>query len=227
MLLLAIDTAHHTCSIALAEDQHILTCETDHTPAQQAETLFSLVDAAFRSTDHHYKDLHAIAVSIGPGSFTGIRIGVAAARGMALATGLPLIGITTLEATAWQAHSNSQQETFPIVSVMDARRNQLYIQSFDSDIKQLSQPELIDITLPLHLPRTTFIISGSGTPLLTPVLQHAKIDFLPFTPATLPDAATVAAIASQRYPSCDNANKNVQPLYIRKPDAKKPGNCVK
>ena len=98
MRLLALDTATAACSVALWRDGAVLARRFEAMLRGQSEALMPMVGAVLAEAGCGFKDLDAIAVTVGPGAFTGLRIGLAAARGMALAAELPLIGVTTLEA---------------------------------------------------------------------------------------------------------------------------------
>lgn len=131
MRLLAIDTAADLCAACVWETEAgergrcVLDLGKGH-----AERLMAVIDEALAKAGVAYADLGAVAVSIGPGSFTGVRVGVAAARGLALALGVPAVGVTTLEALARQAREESPGR--PVLARIEAGRGQAYVAAFSA-----------------------------------------------------------------------------------------------
>ncbi|MCB1320003.1 MAG: tRNA (adenosine(37)-N6)-threonylcarbamoyltransferase complex dimerization subunit type 1 TsaB, partial [Leptospiraceae bacterium] len=131
MRILALDSSSGTCSAALGDESGLRAMLTEPRSAMQAERLLPLIEALLQQESIKYRDLDAVAVSIGPGSFTGIRIGLAAARGLALAADIPLIGVTTLEAAVHAAlNRHGGKGIRRIAALLDARRGQCYAQHF-------------------------------------------------------------------------------------------------
>lgn len=122
--LLAFDTSAAHCAAALLCGGRIVASRHEAMDKGQAERLIPLLDAVLAEGGLAWSDLDALAVGTGPGNFTGVRIAVAAARGLALSLGVPAIGVTTLEARAHGLHR-------PLAVVEDARRGEVYLQEFD------------------------------------------------------------------------------------------------
>ena len=120
MKLLSIDTSSDVCSVAILEDDNLIKELYITDSKTHSENLMPLVDKLFKETGLQLSDMGAIACSIGPGSFTGIRIGIATVKAMAEVFNLPVIGVTSLETLA-EIESNST-----IVSLIDARNEQVY-----------------------------------------------------------------------------------------------------
>jgi tRNA threonylcarbamoyladenosine biosynthesis protein TsaB len=134
--ILGIDTATEYASIGLREDEQILAEHTERTHGSHAVSLLPLIDRVLNDARVTIDDIDTIAVSHGPGSFTGLRIGVSVAKGLACATGARIVGVSTLEALA---HSVSQRTT--ICSLLDARRGDVYAAWFEggtSGLRRLS-----------------------------------------------------------------------------------------
>jgi tRNA threonylcarbamoyladenosine biosynthesis protein TsaB len=172
-----------------------------------------------RSTGLDYDAVDVIAVNHGPGSFTGVRAGVAAARGLALAAARPVVAVSALEALT---AALGPQPSGTVAAALDARRGEVYLQTFDHRLAPLSEPHAVapeDITLagvapPLHL-------VGSGAALVRAVLPRD----LPVTQASVePDALHVARRALSRLAAGERPlpGRAVQPLYLRAPDARLP-----
>ncbi|MBI4773646.1 MAG: tRNA (adenosine(37)-N6)-threonylcarbamoyltransferase complex dimerization subunit type 1 TsaB [Deltaproteobacteria bacterium] len=126
MRILALDCSSAMCSACLTEDETVLAEVSLRAFRSHATFLYRCVDQLMVNGRLGFEDLHGFAVTIGPGSFTGLRIGVAAAKGLAYASGKPLVGVSTLEALA----GNIPYSRLPLVAALDARKNQLYAARF-------------------------------------------------------------------------------------------------
>ena len=126
MKILALESSATACSAALWGEDGLIAQNFQNSGLTHSRTLMPMVDAMLRSSEMQLSDMDAIAVAIGPGSFTGVRIGVAAAKGLAWPGEKPCAPCSTLESMAWQvAHMEGE-----ICAVMDARRNQVYAARF-------------------------------------------------------------------------------------------------
>ena len=125
-LILAFDTSAAHCAAALLLGDRVLAARTEDMAKGQAERLFGLLQDLLKSANKDWSDLTAIAVGTGPGNFTGIRISVSAARGLALSLGIPAIGVSTFDALAYDLPR-------PVIATIDARRGQTFAQLQDHD----------------------------------------------------------------------------------------------
>lgn len=210
MKILAIDTADESHSIAILVDGKIIAERNNLNPSQQAEQLFSKISDIFSISNLSYKDLSAIAVNIGPGSFTGLRIGIAAARGIALASGLPVIGISRFDAIIY-----ASEVKYPAAAIIDAKRNQFFFQ-FYNDENNKEEPLLIDYDEAVSkIKRSSRIsLAGKGLNLIKESLDITK------GTDTEPNAAIIGMLAAEKLKN-KAPTEAATPLYIRKPDAKK------
>ena len=138
--ILSIETSTSICSVAIHEQGELLALAEIKEPGAHAEKLLLLVDEVFEKAGLSFADLDAVAVSQGPGSYTGLRIGVSTAKGIAYALEIPLIGINTLQAMA------ASQPVAPgdyVVAVLDARRKEVYTQTFGDSLQELSPIEAV------------------------------------------------------------------------------------
>ena len=158
----------------------------------QAERLIPLLEELLTEAGIAWRDLCAIGVSTGPGNFTGVRISVAAARGLALGLGIPAIGVTVLEATAFGA-------SLPATVVLDARRDEVYVQSF-TDLGPGPAQIMAQIMAQAQRPDDAVIGLGGTTP-------------------RYPVAEAIARIAAQRFAK---AQPRPAPFYLRGADAAPP-----
>ena len=142
--ILNIETATKNCSVAIAKDGITLLCkEMAEEGYSHAEKLHVFIEQVLNELQLTFKDLSAVAVSQGPGSYTGLRIGVSAAKGLCFALNIPLIAIDTLETLAMQA---KVVEGF-IVPMIDARRMEVYSAVFDSNLKKIREVRAEILTL--------------------------------------------------------------------------------
>lgn len=214
MKLLGMDTTNGVCSVALLKDG-AMDVAVEEEMSKQVERLVPMIEAILSKHDLEYEDLDALAVTIGPGSFTGVRIGLAAARAIRLTTKLPLIGVTSTEAIVHQADVE-----MPALAVLDARRQQVYLQSFDheknpdTDISLVAYDEIGD-----YLKHESCHVIGNGAELIESRLKTASITTTTDDSIQLPTAEGVVKAALSKWEQGD-VNDTVAPLYIRPPDAK-------
>src|ERR1700730_1415339 len=130
MRILAIDTALEACSAAVFDTDggRMLASESLTMARGHAEALMTLIARVMDEAEVEFAELDRIAVTVGPGSFTGLRVGISAARGIALAAGKPAIGLTTLAGLA--APHIAEDDTTPLVAAIDARHDHVYMQVF-------------------------------------------------------------------------------------------------
>ncbi|PCJ68870.1 MAG: tRNA (adenosine(37)-N6)-threonylcarbamoyltransferase complex dimerization subunit type 1 TsaB [Rhodobiaceae bacterium] len=222
MTLLAMDTGQAACSVALWREGKIIAHRYTAMPKGHAEVLVPMIEEVQNEAGFAFEDLDALAVTVGPGTFTGLRVGLATARGIALASGKPLIGVTTLEAIAHAARGEAVDKEAVIAASFDARRDEIYLQCFATGEVALTEPSLVTLdTCNEYVPNSDLpiICVGTGAALLMERLAGAGHDALSAQAALLPDARCVAEIAAARGVTEDSLPG---PLYLRAPDAKLP-----
>lgn len=221
MKLLALDAATTACSVACWSGGAVIAQAKETAGRRQAEILMPMVQSTMREAGFDYRMLDLIAVTTGPGSFTGVRIGLATARGLALASGLPLTGVTTLQALA-AAPPPDERRGGLILAVLDARRDQLYGQFFDENGDPAGDPfaaaadtiagryeKICRGTAPL-------LLVGSGAGLAAHALDESGQPYRHSESPPFPSAATIAALVAER--GFDPAAaKPVAPFYLREP----------
>lgn len=209
MLVLGLDTCLNACSVAVLDGDRVLAYAVEEMARGHQERLAPMAEAAVRAAGVAFPALARIGATVGPGSFTGLRVGVAFAKGLASALGVPAVGVGTLEALAASAPEGLA------AAVIDARRDQVYLQVFEAG-HALMAPDVLPVGVAaarlaeLAQGRTLTLV-GSGAPLLASAAPGAAI----LTPEGC-DARIVARLAAAR-PSTP-----IRPLYLRAPDAKLP-----
>ncbi len=204
MRVLALDTSGPYCAAALVTGGVCLESHSEDMPRGQAERLLPLAQEILQRHDVAMRDLDAVAVGIGPGNFTGIRIALSAARGLALALEIPAIGVSSFEALAF-GHDG------PLLVAIDARRDRLYLQGFGgADCPpQIAAPGVLP---ELDLPPETLVLGHNASRIAAELGLRAGPE------NTLPSAEAIARIAAARPGPYDPP----APLYLRPPDAAPP-----
>lgn len=213
MIVLAFDTSMARCSAALWRDGAVVAERAAEIARGHAEALMPMLQEVMAEAGVAYADLERIGVTTGPGSFTGLRIGLSAARGLALATGVSAFGISTLEAVA-RAAADAHPDR-DIFVVLDTGRPEVFVQRFAPDLSPRT-PLAATADPAASLPETPVAIAGNGAERLRSKAGNTAV----FADAALPHARDVAAIAAARAPG---EAGGLAPLYIHPSYAKAPG----
>jgi tRNA threonylcarbamoyladenosine biosynthesis protein TsaB len=220
MNVLALDTSMGACSAAVlragANAPRLQALQVDM-PRGHAEALMPMVDEVLAEVDIEARDLDLIAATRGPGSFTGVRIAIAAARGLALVTHAKLFGTDSLSVMARASLHASAEPKGPFAVAVDARRGMIYFGLYDETARRLDGPHLISPNdAARRLGEDVRLAVGSGAALLAEAaaaqgrVLSATLDCLQ------PSAAALAEIAFESGKTCEV----LRPLYLRSPDAK-------
>ncbi|MGF1594736.1 MAG: tRNA (adenosine(37)-N6)-threonylcarbamoyltransferase complex dimerization subunit type 1 TsaB, partial [Kiloniellaceae bacterium] len=160
--LLALDVAGESCSVALWADGRVVARRFTVMARGQSERLVPMIAEVLAEWGGGFDGLDAIAVTTGPGGFTGVRIGLATARGLALARRLPLIGVSSFEVAA-AAASAAERAGRQVLAALDSKRDALFIQRFDSDLGELGPPaEVAAADLAHLLPPGPLVLTGDA-----------------------------------------------------------------
>lgn len=214
MITLAIDTTGKTCSTAVARDGKLLSEEYRDVGLTHSASLMPLVEAAVSGAGIEIGEVERIAVSIGPGSFTGVRIGVCAAKALAHACNIPICAVSTLRAMA----SNVAHFDGVVLPMMDARRGEVYAAAFRNGERVLE-----DVAAPVEEVLSKIdgrlICLGDGAVALRERILAARPDAL-FAPAnlTMQRASAVALIAEKAQPQ---SYMDIKPHYLRESGAER------
>ncbi len=207
MLTLAVDTCLDACTAVVGEDGGVLAAISEPMSRGHQERLAPMVAEVMAAAEVDFARLNRIAATVGPGSFTGLRVGLSFAKAMALALDIPCVGIGTLQALA-HGHEGL------VLAITDARRGQAYWQAFE-DGAATSAPAASQIEGAARAfsgrgrPVT---LTGPGSALLEGLMPGAN-----FAPAAAPTPEALLALAATAEPG------SAAPIYLRAPDAKLPG----
>lgn len=223
MTILALDTSGAACSVALWRDGAVAARRFRAMARGHAEALVPMIAEVLDAADTDMESVGRIAATTGPGSFTGLRCGLAAARGLALARDIPLVGISSLEAVAYRAAGVAEIAGHVILSALETRRADVYVQCFTPALAPLSPPAaLLPEAVPETVPAAFVIVAGDAAARLEEPLRQAGLRVITAAGPELPDAADVAAIAASRPALSGDAAAAVRPLYVHRPEATVP-----
>jgi tRNA threonylcarbamoyladenosine biosynthesis protein TsaB len=207
LIVLALDTALGACSVAVTNGGRLCVALSEPMTRGHQERLAPMVAEAMNQAGLEFTALDRIAVCVGPGSFTGVRVGVAFAKGLAMALDAPCVGVGALEALAAETGEG------PVAAVVDGRRGQLYLQCFD-DGRALTEPAAVEVAAGVAQIRTVFgtrtpRFLGTGADALALELGGA-VEL-----RTAPDPVVIARLALLK-----SAQGAAAPIYLRPPDAR-------
>lgn len=230
--ILHIETATHVCSVGISQDQEIVAWRETHEPNSHSRLLTVFIEELLQETGMIVADFQALALSLGPGSYTGLRIGTSVIKGLAFGAGLPVIGIDTLQilaAGALQQIQSGQSFTGPyrLRPMIDARRMEVYTQMFDEQLRacDATRAVVLDETSFQHeLRQHPLFIFGDGAEKALSVIKHDNIHFLP---EQFPSSRFMPALALTKYQQQDFLNTAYfEPFYLKSFIATLPKNKI-
>ena len=213
-LILNLETATTNCSVCLAKDGKVIAIkEYDSANYSHAEQLHNFIKEVLKEASFSLQDIDAVSVSTGPGSYTGLRIGVSAAKGLCFALDLPLISIPTLES---MAHQLVVPEGHLIIPVLDARRMEVYSAVYNRDWEEIRATEAEIITEDSFKEYTgthTVHIMGSGAEKCKGVLNHPNIVL---DTTVVPSAREMGQLSQKKFEASDFENvAYFEPYYLK------------
>lgn len=215
MRILAFDTSTDVGSVALTEGDELVTERHGTVVARHGEALLPLVKESLAEAGWTLADVELLVVGVGPGSFTGTRIGMATAKGLVLATGVPLVGVTSLEAIARAAAAELDSED--VVAALDAKRGKVFAARFGT--APVAPFEASPAAAREVLAGNALVAVGSGVrayPQLAEGMRLASPEL------DRPRAVWLARIGRERFVAEGAAHDGLEPLYVRGSDAKLP-----
>lgn len=213
-VILNLETATTNCSVSVGKNGNILVLKEDSTPNySHSEQLHVFIKNALDTASLSFSDLNAIAVSKGPGSYTGLRIGVSAAKGLCFALDIPLISIATLESMAHQVRMETSDFIIP---VLDARRMEVYSAVFDSNFDQIRETKAEIITensFSEYAETGKTLLVGSGAKKCSEVLNHTNLVFMD---TAIPSAKEMSKLSYIKYQKSDFEDvAYFEPYYLK------------
>ncbi len=222
MLILAFDTATDECTVALEKDGVLLGEVNLYAPRSHMEKLLPLIDNSLKQANYAIKDIESIVVGLGPGSFTGIRIGVSTARGLAQALGKPVFGVSTSDCLAYPfVFLNSL-----ICVVLDAKRKEVYATIYEGSNGSLKRLTDYQVTIPedlcavLKKEKQSLIIVGDGLRVYGELFKdNLKEAHFADESYWFPRAANLITLARPKFSLGKGDYNELTPIYARLPQA--------
>ncbi|WP_298904494.1 tRNA (adenosine(37)-N6)-threonylcarbamoyltransferase complex dimerization subunit type 1 TsaB [uncultured Psychroserpens sp.] len=219
-VILNIETSTTNCSVSLSKQGETLVLKEDNNiNYSHAESLHIFIDSVLKSAQMKRSDINAVAVSKGPGSYTGLRIGVSAAKGLSYALDVPLISVSTLQALAYQVKA---VDAF-IVPMLDARRLEVYSAVFDSSynaIRSIEAQILNEQSFSDYLSKGKVYFIGNGVEKTKKLISHPNAIFIE---GKLPSAGEMSALSYEKYKKSDIEDvAYFEPFYLKDFIALKP-----
>ena len=209
--ILMIETSTESCSVAVCDGTAILASRLDETPRQQSSMLVPYIVDVLREAGLESRDLDAVAVSEGPGSYPGLRVGVSTAKGYCFGAGKPLIGVDTLQILACQAEGSYDR----IVAMIDARRMEVYAAPFDGSARKTGPTKAVILDADSYrkeLDEGTVLFIGTGIRKFQDICHHPNASFRECPPMASA-MATQALAALQKKEFKDIAY--FEPFYLK------------
>lgn len=218
MIVLALDTALEACSVAVGRGPALLAQDYAECGRAHAERLVPMIARVLGLAALKPQEIARIGVTVGPGSFTGLRTGLAAARGLALALGCPAIGITTTAAIA-AAMRAPARDVRPQAVAIEARRGEIYLAAYDGEGRETIAPCALALAAAVPLlsaEARRWRLGGSAASELADALAQAGVEASVADGAKWPDAAHMLALVASAAPQASPP----RPLYLRAADAR-------
>lgn len=226
MKILSCECSAKSASCAISEGGKILASSFVNVPLTHSQTLLPMISGMLLSSKTDINDIGAFAISAGPGSFTGVRIGISAVKGMALPKNAPCISVSTLEAIAY----NFSGQDALICAVMDARCRQVYTALFrvkNGKVKRLCEDKAVSIdSLAEEIRKSRvkcpIIIAGDGAQVFFPAVSGKKGAVLAQEDSLYQKATGVALCATEKYKKGETVSaEQLLPIYLRLPQAER------
>ena len=212
-LILCLETATTNCSVGIAKDGGILSIREDNSKGySHAEKLHIFIQECLQEANLEMKDLDAVAVSKGPGSYTGLRIGVSAAKGIAFSLDIPLLSVPTLEVLA---HIVKNPEGL-IIPMIDARRMEVYAEVYNADFNSLQKTKAVvleESSFQQFLDSQIVHFVGNGVSKFEEICKHPNARF---HTSAFPSVKEMAALAENKYKKSDTEDvAYFEPYYLK------------
>ena len=213
--ILSIDSATSSGSVALHKDGQLIGFQQYNIDKSHSSLLHVIIDQLIQNCSISKSDLDAIAVSAGPGSYTGLRIGVSSAKGLCFALDKPLIAVNTLEAMAKQVSNINTEKAF-LCPMIDARRSEVYGMILNHEMTILKDTEAIIVeenSFDKYLQQTKVVFFGDGSSKCKTILNHTNAVFLE---DIVPSAKEIGELATKNFINENFENLvDYEPFYLK------------
>ncbi len=221
--LINIETATQVCSVSISRDHEILAIRESHEPNIHSRFLTTFIEEILQETQLHIADLDGITVSLGPGSYTGLRIGVSAAKGLAFGANLPIIGLNTLEILAnaylktdYQANNHLPDGDLLLCPMIDARRMEVYTALYNIQLESIRPTEALIVdfdSFSRHLGKGPVVFFGNGSDKCRLLIDHPNAIF---TDGIFPSSRFMTDLALSKFKKQDFVDTAYfEPFYLK------------
>lgn len=212
-MIINLETATTNCSVSIARNGEVIVLKEDNSPNySHSEQLHIFIQEALKEASLSFKDISAIAVSKGPGSYTGLRIGVSAAKGLCFSLDLPLISVPTLESLAQQGRDKKFDFIIPL---LDARRMEVYSTVFDADgnnIRETRAEIIQEESFLEYAQKGKVLLIGDGAEKCKALLEHPNFSY----ESALPTAKELGMISYKKFKASEFENvAYFEPYYLK------------
>jgi tRNA threonylcarbamoyladenosine biosynthesis protein TsaB len=225
-LILGLETALSTCSVGLFEDGKLISLTEERGSNLHASHLTPFIEETFNIAERKISELDAVCMSMGPGSYTGLRIGASTAKGLCYALDIPLIAVNTLQALAIKAKGVVASKFY--CPMIDARRMEVYFGVYDSEMKEImpAQPMIVDQSFADILPAGEMLFFGNGMEKCRGFLS--KREDSGFLEDIFPSASALAEVAEKKYRQQEFEElASFEPFYLKEFRAGSPKDQLK
>lgn len=214
-LILSLETSGKVCSVAIHDDAKLLATSELHIEQSHASKLAVLIDEVRKLSGIEFSQLKAVAISSGPGSYTGLRIGTSTAKGLCFSLDIPLIAVGSLDLLSFQMKDINYQEAL-LCPMIDARRMEVYCMVTDASLKPLQPVEakIVDeLSFSNYLDKSTILFFGDGSEKCKNVIRHANAFFID---GVYPKASYLGMLAFEKFKKNEIEDLvNVEPHYLK------------
>ncbi|MCW5912203.1 MAG: tRNA (adenosine(37)-N6)-threonylcarbamoyltransferase complex dimerization subunit type 1 TsaB [Cyclobacteriaceae bacterium] len=214
--LLSLETSTQVCSVAIHQQGELLAFREIKEPRSAASQLAVMIDAVMKESGMQAAMLNGVVVASGPGSYTGLRIGVATAKGICFALDLPLVAVNTLDLLAWQAKKLLSDTSALLCPMLDARRMEVYCKVVDFNLTEVepTQAKIVDEnSFNSYLEKTTVYFIGEGATKCREIITHANAKFLD---EVVPNAVPLGEMGIQKWHRQDFEDvASFEPYYLK------------
>lgn len=223
MRILGIDTSTMVASVAVIEDNQLVCEYTINTKKTHSQKLMPMIENMLKESDLNINDIDLIGICVGPGSFTGLRIGMATAKAIAHVNNIPIVGVTSLEMLA----ANMNLCDKKICSILDAQRNQVYTAKFEyigNRLVQINDTDVLEIDKLINEISSSeddYILIGEAVYKYEEKLKDIENISIPSPSHNMTKASSLCSIALEKYNQGENIEScyTINPMYIRKSQA--------
>ncbi len=220
-LLLSLETSTQSCSVALHSDGILIASKMTEAPRSAASQLAVMIDEVFQSANKKPQSLEGVIVAAGPGSYTGLRIGVATAKGLCYALNIPLFSINTLELMAYQfletaSKKNVQVNNAILCPMLDARRMEVYCALLDQDLKYVEQVQakvIEEDSFKSIIEKNPVLFFGEGADKCRDIIKHSNAHFFS---NVIPLASSLGTIGYKKWKTSASEDLVLfEPFYLK------------